>query len=120
MVLLGIAAILGISGRAAAGSSESGRTIFDAQCAVCHATQPEFHKAGPSLAGVYGRRAGTAPFFAGYRGLKGVQFVWDDQTLDAWLADPRALLGGRDTTMTLHLADPAQRTAVIAYLKTLR
>ena len=105
---------------ATAGSVERGRSVFESQCAVCHATAPEFHKEGPSLAGVYGRRAGTAPFFAGYKGLRGAHFVWDERTLDAWLADPRGFLGGRNTAMTLRLNDADQRADVIAYLKNLR
>lgn len=102
------------------GSIERGKAVFQNQCAVCHATAPEFHKEGPSLAGVYGRRAGTAPFFAGYKGLRGADFVWDERSLDAWLADPRGFLGGRNTAMTLRLNDADQRADVIAYLKTLR
>src|SRR5512132_1797971 len=103
-----------------AGSIERGKVVFENQCAVCHATTPEFHKEGPSLAGVYGRRAGTAPFFAGYKGLRGADFVWDERTLDAWLADPRGLLNGKNTAMTFRLTDAGQRTDVIAYLETLR
>ena len=108
------------TGWARAGSTSSGREVYDRQCVVCHATEAEYHKEGPSLAGVYGRRAGTAPFFTGYRALKGADFVWTDANLDAWLADPRAFAGGRNTTMTLSLTDPRQRADVIAYLKTLR
>ena len=104
----------------AAGNSDRGKAVFDHQCAVCHSTVPEFHKEGPSLAGVYGRRAGKAPFFAGYKGLRGSDIVWDERTLDDWLADPRALLNGKNTTMTLRLDDPGQRADVIAFLKTLR
>jgi cytochrome c len=103
-----------------AASASRGEAVFFKQCAVCHTTAPEFHKEGPSLSGVYGRRAGTAPFFAGYRGLKGASVVWDESTLDAWLADPRAFLDGRDTGMTLRLNEPGERADVIAYLKTLR
>jgi cytochrome c len=113
-----VATSAGIAG--AAGNIESGKAVFENQCAVCHATAPEFHKEGPSLAGVYGRRAGTAPFFAGYKGLRGADFVWDERTLDAWLVDPRNFLDGRNTTMTLRLNDAGQRADVIAYLKTLR
>ncbi len=102
----------------AAGNLERGKAVFENQCAMPAA--PEFHKEGPSLAGVYGRRAGTAPFFAGYEGLRGADFVWDERTLDAWLTDPRGLLDGKNTAMTLRLNDAGQRADVIAYLKTLR
>ena len=64
--------------------------------------------------------SGKAPFFAGYKGLRGSDIVWDERTLDDWLADPRALLSGKNTTMTLRLDDPGQRADVIAFLKTLR
>ena len=40
--------------------------------------------------------------------------------MDAWLADPRAFAGGRNTAMTFKLTDADDRAAVIAYLKTLR
>jgi cytochrome c len=104
----------------ATATAADGRAVYERHCLVCHATQAEFHKEGPSLAGVYGRRAGTAPFFAQYRGLRGADFAWTEATLDAWLADPRGFLAGRDTTMTFRLADPAERAAVIQYMKTLR
>ncbi len=125
--LIGLAAI-GLAGlrvapaaaATTATSTAAGERLFAAQCAVCHATQPGLHKEGPSLAGVYGRRAGSASAFAGYRALKGSDVVWTEATLDAWLADPRASSGGRDTAMTVRLNDPAERAAVIAYLKTLR
>lgn len=107
-------------GAGVAGDVAAGRTIFERQCAVCHTTEPEFHKEGPSLAGVYGRRAGSAPFYGGYKALRGADFVWDARTLDAWLADPRRFVDGKDTRMTLHLDDPRQRQDVIAYLRTLR
>lgn len=71
------------------------------------------------MAGVYGRRAGSVPFFAHYRALRGLDIVWDDQTLDGWLADPRAF-AGRDTAMSVKLPDAQARADVIAYLKTLK
>lgn len=115
-----VALILSAAEATAAPTAADGKHVFESHCAVCHATEPEFHKQGPSLAGVYGRRAGTAPYFASYLGLKGSQVIWTETTLDAWLADPRAFLGGRDTAMTFRLPDAADRAAVIAYLHTLR
>jgi cytochrome c len=103
-----------------AGSARNGKTIYERQCLVCHETAPEYHKEGPALAGIYGRQAGTAPFFGKYKALKGANFAWDEKTLDRWLADPRSLVDGRDTGMTLRIDDPAQRADLIAYLKSLR
>ena len=102
------------------GAARNGKVIYDRQCLVCHDTAPEYHKEGPSLAGIYGRQAGAAPFFGKYKALKGANFVWDDETLDRWLADPRGFVNGRDTGMTLRIDDPIQRADLIAYLKTLR
>jgi cytochrome c2 len=59
------------------------------------------------------------PFSPATRGCA-EPIVWDERTLDAWLADPRGLLDGKNTAMTLRLNDAEQRDDVIAYLKTLR
>jgi cytochrome c len=119
-VVAAVCSALWADAASAGGNVGDGRAVFEHKCAVCHTTVAEFHKEGPSLAGIYGRRAGKAPFFAGYKGLRGADFVWDERTLDAWLADPRGLLGGKNTTMTLRLDDPGERASIIAYLKTLR
>lgn len=101
----------------AGGDADRGKELFEENCAVCHTMTPGYNKEGPSLAGIYGKHAGTVPLFTHYLGLKGVDVVWTDETLDAWLTDPRAFLGGRDTRMTFKLTDPTARADVIAYLK---
>jgi cytochrome c len=101
-------------------AEDRGKLVFQKRCAVCHSILPEVHKEGPSLAGIYGRRAGTVPFFAGYQGLKGATIVWEQQSLDSWLLDPRGFLGGRDTRMSFRLEDDSERADVIVYMKTLR
>jgi cytochrome c len=103
----------------AAGDTAHGQQIYDKQCLVCHSLEPEFHKEGPSLYKIWGKRAGTVPFFGQYKALKGATFVWDEKNLDAWLADPKALVSGKDTGMTFRLVDPVERAHVIAFLKTL-
>ena len=50
--------------------------------------------------------------------LKAKEGVWDDQTLDAFLADPQANVPG--TAMFGSAPDPAQRHAIIELLKTLK
>ena len=118
--VVAVAPVFAMAVAASAGSAANGKVLYDKQCLVCHDVAPEFHKEGPSLSGVYGRRAGTAPYFGKYKALKGADFDWDGESLDRWLADPRGFLGGRDTGMTLRIEDARQRADLIAYLKTLR
>lgn len=90
-----------------------------AQCAACHATQPGMNGVGPSLAGIYGTKAGDVAGYQFSDALKNSGLTWDDATLDKWLAGPAKLVPG--TRMTFAgLSDPAQRKAVIDYLKTLK
>ncbi len=105
---------------AVAADAENGERLFKKDCLVCHAVEPGYHKEGPSLFGAFGRKAGSAPLYARYRGLKGASIVWDEQTLDGWLTDPRAFLGGRDTAMTIKVPAAGERADLIAYLRMLR
>jgi cytochrome c len=67
------------------------------------------------LAGVYGRKPGT---FAGFHyspGYAKADFVWDDEHLDAYLADPQALIPG--AIMLYKQTNAAVRKAIISFLK---
>lgn len=92
-------------------------TVFN-QCAACHSTERGEHGIGPSLAGVFGRRAGTAGGFEFSQAMKDSGLTWNQATLDRYLTDPRGVVPG--TTMAYNgVKDAAQRQAVINYLKTL-
>lgn len=100
-----------------AGDAEKGAAIFKAKCGFCHAIKAGAHKIGPSMAGIYGMKAGTTGYKR-YLGLKDVDFVWNDETLDGFLKDPREFLG-RGTTMPTGIRSAKDRAPLIAYLKTL-
>ena len=92
-------------------------TVFN-QCAACHSTERGEHGIGPSLAGVFGRRAGTAAGFTFSQAMKDSGLTWNQANLDRYLTDPRGVVPG--TTMAYNgVKDAAQRQAVINYLKTL-
>jgi cytochrome c len=64
-------------------------------CAACHSLQPGVHLTGPSLAELWGKRAGAAEGFLRYsQALKAADITWDENTLNAWLADPKAMVPG--------------------------
>ena len=88
-------------------------------CASCHSVQPGQHGIGPSLAGVYGTKAGDIAGYAFSAPLKASGLTWDDATLDKWLAGPMKLVPGTKMTYA-GISDPAQRAELIAYLKTLK
>ena len=88
------------------------------QCAECHSPGAS-DGAGPGLKGVFGRRAGTKDGFIYSPAMKKSTVVWDDKTLDAFLADPRAVVPG--TSMGYGGDDDAkERADLVAYLKTLK
>src|SRR5262245_47987651 len=94
---------------------------FKKSCGVCHVAEAGAGpRQGPNLFGVVGRAAGGAADFkyspAFTKGTAGL--VWDEATLDRWLADPPSVIPG--STMMFRQADPDKRRLVIEYLKTRR
>lgn len=90
-----------------------------ATCRACHATVAGQTMIGPTLFGVVGRKSGAVPGFNYSSALKALKLTWNDSSLDKWLTNPMAMAPGT-RMVSPGIADPAQRKAVIAYLKTLR
>jgi cytochrome c len=86
-------------------------------CAACHSLQPGVHLSGPSLAGRWGEVAATVTGYGRYTEvLKNAGIVWEENSLDGWLADPQAMIPG--TTMTFRgVKDNATRKNLIAFLR---
>jgi cytochrome c len=86
-------------------------------CVACHALEPGLHQSGPSLDGIWGRRAGMAEGFGRYSdGLKQAGFEWNAAALDGWLKDPQEMIPG--TYMVFRGIDDAQvRSDLIAFLE---
>lgn len=101
----------------AAGNPQRGAMVYGA-CAACHSLEPNLHLTGPSLAGVWGKKPASVADFPRYSSaLKLKQdFVWDEVSLYAWLADPSAFVPG--TYMTFRgIPNEKQRSDLIAFLK---
>jgi cytochrome c len=122
--LIASAALFVVSASAnAAGDPAAGEQVFKKVCTTCHSNEPGVNKTGPSLAGVYGRKAGSSDF-PRYKGMVGADFTWDATLLDEYLQDPKAFViahtQNKTTAMTYSLKDAQQRADVIAYLQTLK
>jgi cytochrome c len=107
---------LGAGSALADGDAAKGEKVFR-KCKGCHTVEPGKHRTGPSLAGVVGRKAGTAEGFTRYKGLEGADFTWNEENLNKWLENPKKFLGKR-TSMSMKLRKEDDRKNVIAYLKT--
>jgi cytochrome c len=100
----------------AQGDPGEGERLFRA-CAACHSLEPGRHMTGPSLAGVFGREAGTAEGFNRYsEALRAADIVWDEETLDTWLTDPAAMVPGNIMTFP-GIEDREARAHLIAFLR---
>ena len=114
LVALSLAFLAGTA--QAQSSAQQGQRLF-LRCQACHsiaAGEPD--KIGPNLNGVAGRKAGAKAGYADSAALLRANLVWDDATLDAWLARPAKLVPG--TKMIFEgVARPEDRAALIAYLK---
>lgn len=117
-MLLAFAALLGAplsaAAQNAAQDAAAGERAFRTRCGTCHSLDPGQNRAGPSLAGVIGRKAGSVEGARYSQALRDSGITWDAQSLDGFLADPRGTVPG--TSMTVRLADAGQRAAIIAYL----
>jgi cytochrome c len=110
--LLALIAALHMQPAAAAADAAHGAQVYKT-CALCHSF--EKNGAGPKHAGVFGRTAGTVPDYRYSPALQKSGIVWNEQTLDKWLADPQALVPG--TKMFFNLDSAQDRTDVIEFLK---
>jgi cytochrome c len=119
LIVAGLAASAVAGGTAfaqAKGDPVAGKKVF-MRCIACHAVQPGAGaKMGPNLAGVVGRKSGSAAGFKYSAAMQKAKLTWNEAMLDKWLTKPSGLVPG--TSMAFPgLPNPADRANVIAYLK---
>ena len=102
--------------------TESERAIFmrgrsvAVPCWTCHDLAGTVDKVGPSLAGVFGRRSGTAPDQQGSEAMLAASIVWDERTLAAFLMDPSGFVPG-NRMVSPGVGDPEMLRALLFYLR---
>lgn len=88
------------------------------QCFACHRISPGAPDlGGPNLYGVYGQPMGqNSARFSYTAALRDAGGKWDAATLNAWIANPRAVVPGTNMQFA-GIADPLDRADIIAYLQ---
>lgn len=108
-----------IATETAAAADPGAKPAAFAQCAACHSVEPGKNGVGPSLAGVFGSKAGSVAGYGYTPANKNSGLTWDEATLDTYLTAPMKTVPG--TKMSFGgMSDPAQRKAIIEYMKTLK
>lgn len=91
----------------------TGEAVYS-RCMGCHALA--YDRTGPRHCGLFGRRAGSVAAYPYSNAMKESDIVWNARTLDRFLKNPAAVVPG--TSMGYAgVPDPAERAALIAYLK---
>ena len=97
----------------AEGDPSRGKALFEKRCTGCHALTQNHE--GPQLQGVYGRTSASVADYAYSDALKKARIVWDDHSLDKWLADPDTLVPNNN--MDFLVSNPQERMDLISYLR---
>jgi cytochrome c len=95
------------------GDAMRGRDIFQRRCTGCHAMEQD--REGPRLRGVFGRSAGAVPGFDYSPALQQAHIVWNETTLERWLADPDALVPGNN--MEFQVSKVQERRDLVRFLR---
>jgi len=91
-----------------------GKALYES-CAPCHSLAPNVTGIGPTLYGVFGRKAGTLASFRFSPALKRSDITWDAKTLDSFIENPQHAVSGNRMPFS-GMKEAADRAALIDYL----
>jgi cytochrome c2 len=114
-VLAAIAFAAASTAAFAQGDAARGEQKF-VDCAACHAVENGVSNVGPSLHGVFGRKAGEIAEYRYSPALKRSGITWTPQTLDQFIADPQKVVPANRMPYG-GMTDAADRADLIAYLQ---
>jgi cytochrome c len=97
------------------GDAARGEKRFE-ECAACHKMEPGANAVGPSLFGIFGRKAGELEDFRFSPAIRRSGIIWGPETLDAFLTDPQATVPANRMPYA-GMPDPADRADLIAFLR---
>ncbi|TCD11979.1 c-type cytochrome [Oricola cellulosilytica] len=98
--------------------SDPGEAEFLRKCSVCHTLTPEDqNRAGPTLYGLFGRRAGTVEGYAYSEALVRSDIVWDADTVSQLFDDGPDVVTPGTKMPVQRLKSVERRDALVRYLR---
>jgi cytochrome c len=110
---LGVTLLLSGAARAD-GDAERGEARFQ-DCAACHRLEAGVNSVGPSLHGIFTRKAGELADFRYSSAMKRSDIVWTPETLNTFISDPQAMVPANRMPYA-GMANAGDRADLIAYL----
>lgn len=93
---------------------EKGRQLFR-KCEACHTLAAGSGKIGPHLQNIFGRVSGAVADFSYSSAMKNAKIVWDEKSLDEYLAAPAKYVKGGGMAFP-GIAKERERRHLIAFL----
>jgi cytochrome c len=94
----------------------SGQLAFNNACRTCHVVREGDNRLGPNLHKVIGRKAGSLPGYNYSGAMKEADFVWDEEKLERFIANPDEVVAGNNMKPYGGLASKDERAKIIAFL----
>jgi cytochrome c len=103
--------------QAAQGTEDaSGQQAFNNACRTCHMVREGDNRLGPNLHKIIGRKAGSLPDYGFSSAMKEADFVWDEEKLDRFIANPDEVVPGNNMKPYGGLSSSEDRKKIIAFL----
>jgi cytochrome c len=113
---IGATAIGALEDPLAAYAGDHGAEVFRA-CVACHTLKPdEGNRAGPTLAGIFGRRIATLPGYNFSAALKKLDIVWTPETIAKLFEDGPAAYTPGTKMPEQRIGSPEDREALTDFL----
>jgi cytochrome c len=94
----------------------SGQQAFNNACRTCHIVREGDNRLGPNLHKIVGRKAGSLPDYAFSSAMKEAGFIWDEEKLDRFIANPDEVVPGNSMKPYGGLPSSEDRKKIIAFL----
>ena len=96
------------------GDEARGETRFQ-ECAACHRLEAGVNEVGPSLHGIFTRKAGELADFRYSPAMKRSGITWTAETLDKYIADPQGFIPANRMPYA-GMTNATDRADLVAYL----
>jgi cytochrome c len=97
------------------GDAARGEAKFQ-DCAACHRLEAGANNVGPSLHGIFARKAGEIADFRYSPAMKKSAIVWTPETLEKFITEPQAMVPANRMPYA-GMASASDRADLIAYLQ---